>query len=195
ARRREAAGRAGEVLGAAGGRRRRAHTQCWWGRLGAAARARPGAGGPRRARRAPDRRRRGVALRRLDRRERRGRPGRDGPAEERSQRRCGVDPAVTQDLRSLFEQWLRALPPHDLESLDRTIAAEGIYTDVSGTVRTKAEYLEIVPGLIAPDHKGEVLEFDVRLYADDVALATGHYTSRGRFLTGVDYEQDSRFTA
>ena len=106
-----------------------------------------------------------------------------------------VDPGVTQELRDLFEQWLRALPAHDVEFLERTIADEWIYTDVSGTVRSKADYLDVVPRLIAPDHQSEVLEFEVRLYADDVALATGRYTSRGRFLTGVDYEQDSRFTA
>ena len=105
-----------------------------------------------------------------------------------------TDPAVEQELRGLFAQWLAALPRHDLAFYERTIADEWVYTDVSGTVRSKADYLELVPSLIAPDHQGELLEYSARLYGDDVALVTGRYTSYGKLLSGIDYDQDSRFT-
>jgi hypothetical protein len=35
----------------------------------------------------------------------------------------------------------------------------------------------------------------VRPYGEDIALATGRYTSRGVLATGKAVEQDSRFTA
>ncbi|MCW3006267.1 MAG: uncharacterized protein JWP17_893 [Solirubrobacterales bacterium] len=105
------------------------------------------------------------------------------------------DPAVEATLRELFAGWLRAIPARDLDFLRQTIDEGWVYTDYTGHVHGRAEYLEIIGGLIGDGHETALVDFEARQVADDLYLTTGRYTSRGTLANGKVNEQDSRFTA
>jgi ketosteroid isomerase-like protein len=105
------------------------------------------------------------------------------------------DPAVEATLRESFAGWLKAIMARDVDALRRVIDEEWIYTDYTGHVHDRAEYFEIVGGLITDGHETSLQDFDARMVSESLALATGRYTSRGTLANGNVNEQDSRFTA
>ncbi len=94
-----------------------------------------------------------------------------------------------------FAWWLAAIEARDLAVLEDTIHPDWIYTDYTGHVHDRDEYFEIVRTLIQDGHETELLELRAQRLADDLALATGRYTSRGVLANGRRNEQDSVFTA
>lgn len=97
-------------------------------------------------------------------------------------------------LETAFRDWLAAIPRKDLDFFRRTIADEWVYTDYTGHVHDKAEYLKLIEELISPDHETELVEIEVKPYGD-TARVVGRYTSVGTLANGKRSVQDSRFTA
>lgn len=83
-------------------------------------------------------------------------------------------PNLVARLRSLYEEWFATLCAEGTGRLDQILAAEWVYTNYDGLVRSKSEYL---------DHVGSVAEtvtfegpydLDVRSFGD-VVLVLGGY--------------------
>jgi ketosteroid isomerase-like protein len=114
----------------------------------------------------------------------------------RKERRMPQDTAVDVDeLRSLFTEWLEAIPRHDVEVIKRLLDPDWIYTDYTGHTHDRTEYFEIVGDLVGDSHETELVDFEARMAGADIAIATGRYRVQGTFTNGVVNSQDSRFTS
>lgn len=97
------------------------------------------------------------------------------------------------ELTAIFEQWLERVPGGDDDFFGRVLDDDWVYTDIAGTVRGKAEYLEYlkpIPSTVS----GRLLELEPRLHGE-LALVTGRYRIEGTLPDGTDVSSDTRFTA
>ncbi len=97
------------------------------------------------------------------------------------------------ELTALFEQWLERIPGGDDDFFGRVLDDDWVYTDIAGTVRGKAEYLEYLKP-VPPTVSGRLLELEPRLHGE-LALVTGRYRIEGALPDGTDVSSDTRFTA
>ncbi|MGC0366703.1 ketosteroid isomerase-like protein [Rhodococcus sp. 27YEA15] len=104
-------------------------------------------------------------------------------------------PQVEAELRELFTEWLAAIPAQNVEFLRSTINENWVYTDYTGHVHDRAEYLEIIANLVGAKHETELVSFDAHPITADIVICTGHYRSNGTLANGKVNAQDSRFTS
>ncbi|WP_394855629.1 nuclear transport factor 2 family protein [Rhodococcus globerulus] len=106
-----------------------------------------------------------------------------------------VTTSTSDQLQSLFIDWLKAISTRDVDTLRSLIDESWVYTDYTGHVHCRQEYLEIVSELVGDGHTTSLVEFNARGIADGIAIAHGRYTSRGILANGRVNAQDSQFTS
>ncbi|MFC7550793.1 nuclear transport factor 2 family protein [Plantactinospora sp. GCM10030261] len=81
---------------------------------------------------------------------------------------------VRAELEGLYRDWFAALPGNDAAFFERTLADDWHYTNVTGEVRGKREYLEYIAPLPADTPPNRLLELTVRRF-DPVVIVHGRY--------------------
>lgn len=97
------------------------------------------------------------------------------------------------ELTVLFEEWLARLGEEDPSFYERVLDEDWVYTDITGSVRGKREYLRYI-GTISANISSRLVELEARVYGD-VALVIGRYEIEGALADGTDVSSATRFTA
>lgn len=103
--------------------------------------------------------------------------------------------SISDQLQSLFIDWLEAIPARDVDTLRSLIDESWVYTDYTGHVHSRQEYLGIVSDLVSDGHTTSLVDFTARRITDDIAITHGRYTSRGILANGKMNAQNSQFTS
>lgn len=101
--------------------------------------------------------------------------------------------AARAELTALFAEWLARLGDPDPSFFERTLDEDWVYTDISGTVRGKRQYIQYI-GAASGGVTGRLIELTPRLHGD-IALVTGGYEIEGTLDDGTDVSSSTRFTA
>jgi ketosteroid isomerase-like protein len=97
------------------------------------------------------------------------------------------------EISALFTEWLARLGDEDQSFYERVLADEWVYTDITGTVRGKREYLPYI-GSVSGQISSRLVELEPRLHGD-IAVVTGRYEIEGSLVDGTDVSSSTRFTA
>src|SRR3954452_23841826 len=98
------------------------------------------------------------------------------------------------EFEELSERWFGAIPRHDGSFFHDVLADDWVYTDTSGKVRGKADYLPYIAGVPADAPPNELLELALRVYGD-VVLAHGEYAVASAVAGAPELGSRTRFTA
>jgi len=96
-------------------------------------------------------------------------------------------------LRSLLHQWTKAVETQDHAYFHRHMDDDWRYTDYTGALRGKPEYLQIIENVTRYDE--DFQRFDVRIVGESVALITGVYVARVDFKGVGHLEKTLAFSA
>ena len=104
------------------------------------------------------------------------------------------DQALGEAIRRQYERWWAALPAHDSETLEEILGEDWLYTDQSGAVRGRNDYIALVERAIRPDHSTVTVDLAARQYGP-VAHAFGRYDVRGVIDGRYEVDLKLRFTS
>ena len=96
-------------------------------------------------------------------------------------------------LRSLLSAWTKAVETQDHGFFHRHMDDGWRYTDYTGALRGKPEYLQIIENVTRYDE--DFQQFDVRIVGDTVALLTGVYRATVDFKGVGTLEKTLAFSA
>ena len=110
----------------------------------------------------------------------------------------GVSPQardeIVRTLEGLEEEWFQVYETHDLSTLRRLIAEDFVATLSDGTMRGKDEHIAAYPADFEALASVTSSQLKVRVFAPDVAVATGLYTATRRGGDGPGAITRYRFT-
>lgn len=103
-------------------------------------------------------------------------------AAQESRRHVGTSAAEERELKDLELQWEKALETGDVETVDRMLASDMIYTQADGARHSKKEDLEIMSsGKVDISEMMTDEDVKVRLLEDNVAVVIGGHTEKSKF--------------
>ncbi len=101
---------------------------------------------------------------------------------------------IVQALTALEKQWIDVYVNHDLSVLERLIADDFVATLSDGAMRGKREHIAAYPADFALYATVVNSDVKIRVFAPNVAVATGFYTATRRKPEGVEPPGRYRWT-
>lgn len=101
---------------------------------------------------------------------------------------------IVRTLEGLEKEWFQVYQTHDLSPLQRLIADDFVATLADGAMREKREHIAAYPADFEALDSVTNSELRVRVFARDVAVATGLYTAMRRNKKGPDAVTRYRYT-
>jgi ketosteroid isomerase-like protein len=101
---------------------------------------------------------------------------------------------IVQTLEGLEKEWFQVYLTHDLSALEALIADDFVATLADGSMRGKREHIAAYPADFEAFASVANSELQVRVFAREVAVATGLYTATPRGNQGPDAVERYRYT-
>jgi uncharacterized protein (TIGR02246 family) len=101
---------------------------------------------------------------------------------------------IVRALEGLEAEWFRVYETHDLSALRRLIADDFVATLADGAMRGKDEHIAAYPADFEALASVTNSKLQVRVFAADVAVATGLYTATRREKGGPGAQTRYRYT-